>query len=385
MQQLTPKDAIFYFETFAKDWQSSVKFEVNGEKIKFSTAAAGRYLLGVFYLIALTIPYLLDYFYSLPTVWYVVLIVSGLHFTFLLAYFMPIQDFIIDKQIKEIEIVPKDVIGRWIKSTIRIKLSDVAEVKHQKLVTRSKTTHYLTLIDKNGIKYRVMELGTWDNVEKTKAALTSLIFNETISFDDSQEPAVQFDKKMEELKQDEDAEASYLPLTMFVLTLLILIVGFFIYFSLGKTPHFTAEIEGLQPLIFKYWGICLLIYCIPIYLASRTPYQIRKKLSKRTFTVFTIMAMVGFYLSLFGLVTYFNTKLDKSRPVIKEANVVEKYTSVSKKGKLGKYTLVIQIEGVEEEIIVKHSDDLFHENVRSSLSVSVYEGYFQKKWLKVEF
>lgn len=192
------------------------------------------------------------------------------------------------------------------------------------------------------------------------------------------------DKFNKEVKGVQDSETSYLPLILLLFTLLVIVVGFIIYLSLGKISSFCAQVDSLRPIVLKYTTICLAIYAIPLIFASRTPYQVRRKATVKIIVVYGLMAVLGFYLLCAGIISYLNVKLDKSLPAHRQATVEDAYYSSGSKNKSGYYVIVIQIDGSEDKLLVRHHDALVQRNLGKNVAISVFEGYFNKRWLRIE-
>ncbi|MGB3948161.1 MAG: hypothetical protein WBM13_09255, partial [Bacteroidia bacterium] len=390
MKEISVKESITEFELFSKSTFSSIRFVWDSSQFKFLPSPIAINFLRVFYIVALFLPHFIyfigsftaDDFWNLRI--YIILIIVGISLSLLFALFLPIYQIVIDKLTKEVILTPKDAIGRYLQKKKYFKIEDIAEIDHIEIKSKSKTEVYLTLVPKKGKAERLFALSNWDNVTKIKAAFSALVFNKDIPYDDSNEPSVQFDEKIEQLKNEKDGETSYLPFITFLIALFALIVGFFIYFSLGKVANYCGQIESLQPVIFKYWGVCMGLFFIPLFFASQTSYQKRKKSSKKTFLVLGSIAMLGFYLLCFGFIYFFNVKLDKSSPIHGEATVLDAYYSYGSKSSSGKYVIIVQLEGSTDKIEIKHRDIELHKNLSQKIGVSIFQGYFNKKWLKIE-
>jgi hypothetical protein len=390
MKEISIKEAIVEFEEFSKSMFTSIKFAVNDTQFKFKPSSAAIYLLTVFYIVALSLPHIIYFRGSFTesatvnTFLYILFASGGIITSLLIALFLPLNEIVIDKLTKEVILIPKDSIGRYLQKKKYFKIEEISEINHLEIKTKSKTEVYLTLVPKKGKTERLFAMSNWENVTKIKAAFSALVFNKNIPYDDSHEPSVQFDKKIEHLKNEKDGETSYLPFTVLLIALFSLIVGLFIYFALGKSSSYCAQIDSLQPVILKYWAICIGVFAVPLVLASRTPYQIRRKSSSKTIIVLGSIGMLGFYLLCFGIIYFLNVKLDKSTPLQSEATVVDAYYSFSSKSSYGKYIVIIQLEGSTDKIEIKHNDSELHKNLTKRVKVSIFQGYFNKKWLRLE-
>lgn len=390
MKEISVKEAITEFEEFSKSMLTSIKFAVNDTQFKFKPSSVAINFLKVYYLVALCLPHIIYFrgsFTANPawnTVLYIVFISGGILTSLLFAVFFPLNEIVIDKLTKEIILIPKDAIGRYLQKRKYFKIEEISEISHLEIKTKSKTEVYLTLVLKKGKTERLFAMSNWENVTKIKAAFSALVFNKNIPYDDSHEASVQFDEKIEKLKNEKDGETSNLPFIVLLIALFSLIVGFFVYLALGKMNNYCAQVDSLQPVILKYWAICMAVFAVPLIFASRTPYQIRRKASSKTIIVLGSMAMLGFYLLCFGLIYFLNVKLDKSTPVQNEATVVDAYYSSGSKSSSGKYSTVIQLEGSTDKIEITHRDIHLHQNLTQKVKISVFEGYFKKKWLRIE-
>lgn len=390
MKEISTKEAIIEFEEFSKSMFTSIKFAVNDTQFKFKPSSAAIYLLTVFYIVALSLPHIIYFRGSFTesatvnTFLYILFASGGIITSLLIALFLPLHEIVIDKLTKEVILIPKDSIGRYLQKKKYFKIEEISEINHLEIKTKSKTEVYLTLVPKKGKTERLFAMSNWENVTKIKAAFSALVFNKNIPYDDSQEPSVQFDKKIEHLKNEKDGETSYLPFIVLLIALFSLIVGFFVYLALGKMNNYCAQVDSLQPVILKYWAICMAVFAVPLIFASRTPYQVRRKASSKTIIVLGSMAMLGFYLLCFGLIYFLNVKLDKSTPVQNEATIVDAYYSSGSKSSSGKYSIVIQLEGSTNKIEITHRDIHLHQNLTQKVKVAVFEGYFKKKWLQIE-
>lgn len=390
MTEISVKEAITEFEEFSKSILTSVKFAVNDTQFKFIPSSVAINFLKVYYLVALCLPHIIYFrgsFTANPTwntILYIIFISGGILTSLLFAVFLTLNEIVIDKLTKEIILIPKDAIGRYLQKKKYFKIEEISEINHLEIKSKSKTEVYLTLVPKKGKTERLFAMSNFENVTKIKAAFSALVFNKNTPYDDSHEPSVQFDKKIEQLKNEKDSETSYLPFIVLLIALFSLIVGFFIYFALGKSSSYCAQIDSLQPVILKYWAICVGLFAVPLILASRTPYQIRRKASSKTIIVLGSIGMLGFYLLCFGIIYFLNVKLDKSTPAQSEATVVDAYYSFSSKSSSGKYIIMIQLEGSADKIEIKHSDIELHKNLTQKVKVSIFQGYFNKKWLRLE-
>lgn len=390
MGQISKQEASLVWEEFSKSSLSSVTFINQGTIAKFSPSSLTRYFLLVFYLFLLSIPHIVYFQWSFTTnslgntTLYFIFVGLGIGITLLLAISLPINEIIIDPIKGELEFVPNDFIGRYLKKRKQVKLSEINTIEDIRYSTKSSSEIYLTLVLKDSTSHRLFPINNWDNVTKLKAAFTALVFNTTITYDDSMEPSVILDNALEKLKNEKEGETSYLPFILLLFTLFVLVVGAIVYFTAGRIANYSAQVDSLFLVVTKYCGICLAVYSIPLFFASRTAYQIKKKATKKTVVVFGIMAATGFYLLCNGLVVFFNKKLDKSVPINCSAKVLDNYYTSGSKNSAGHYTLVIQLNGTPNKISVKHTDAELNNNENDSINVSVFNGYFGKRWLKIE-
>lgn len=390
MKEISVKDAIATFEEFSKSMLTSIKFAVNDTQFKFIPSSVAITFLKVYYLVALSLPHIIYFTGSFTehtignTFLYIVFTSVGIITSLLFALFFPLNEIVIDKLTKEIILIPKDAIGRYLQKKKYFKIEEISEISHLEIKSKSKTEVYLTIVPKQGKTERLFVMSNWENVTKIKAAFSALVFNKNIPYDDSNEASVQFDEKIEQLKNEKDGENSNLPFIVLLIALFSLIVGFFVYLTLGKMNNYCAPVDSLQPVILKYWAICMAVFAVPLFFASRTPYQIRRKANSKTIIVLGSIAMLGFYLLCFGLIYFLNVKLDKSTPLQTEATVVDAYYSSGSKSSSGKYVLTIQLEGATDKIEIKHRDIQLHQNLGAKIKVAVFEGYFKKKWLRIE-
>jgi hypothetical protein len=390
VSEISKKEAVLLFEELSRNGLSSVTFTAEGTTLKFMPAASGRNMLKVFYLVALLLPHVVYFVwgFSENSLWnsvlYGVFVLLGILISLIFAVFLPLEEIVIDPVKGEIELIPKDAIGKYLKKTKYIRIADVSGIDRLDFKTKSGRETYIRLHTKKGSVHRLFALNSWENVTKIKAAFSALVFNKSVLYDDSSEPSVRIDKTLQKLKNEKDGETSYLPLVMLLLALLLLVVGFIIYLSLGKPTDFCAPIDGLTPVILKYSVVCFGFYAIPLFFASRTPYQRRRKASLKTFVVLGAMAVGGIYMLCSGIIRFCNVKLDASQPVIATAAVIDSYYHTGSRNSSGYYVIVVQPEGSTQQVSVKHNNIVVHRDLGKQVNVSVYEGYFKKRWLRVD-
>lgn len=185
-------------------------------------------------------------------------------------------------------------------------------------------------------------------------------------------------------KPEKNGETSYLPLVLLLFTLFVLVAGFIVYLSLGKPADFCAPVDSLNPLIIKCCLICMTVYAVPLFFASRTPYQVRRKASMKIIVIYGIMAITGFYFLCAGTIRFCNMKMDASVPQQGTATVVDSYYHTGSRNSPGYYVIVLLLEGSTEQVSVRHNNIGVHRDLGKKVNISVCEGYFNKRWLRVD-
>lgn len=390
MKHISKAESIDVFEDFSNSSFSSIKFSHQGSVYRFSPSPSGLLLINGFNLALFITPHLIYYFGHFSTnnefnsIAYIACILLCALLIRLLVLFVPSLEIIIDSITKEIQLTPKDFVGKYIKKTIQIKIDNIAEINEQRFKTKRGEDVYLTLHTKDKLSFRLFALSNWDNVTKLKTAFTVLLFDKEGSYDDSQEPSVKVDTMFEKLLQEKESETSFLPMYVLIGLLLLLVAGLVLYFGFGKMRSYCAQVDSLWLLILKSWSIVLLVCAAPIYFAATTDYQKKRKATRKVIIVFGIMAMLGAYLGCNGLVSYLNIKMDTSTPISKQATVVDSYYTMGSKNKRSYYTLVVQIDSIPDKISIEHRNPDFHNNLKSTVPVSLYKGHFNKRWLEVD-
>lgn len=203
MKEISAKEAIVVFEDFSKSIFSSINFSANDTQFKFTPSATSINFLKVYYIVALTVPHIV-YFtgsFTEKAMWnnflYIVFIIAGIFTSFMFAAFLPINEILIDKLLKQVTLIPRDSIGRYLQNKKQFKIEDILEINHIEIKTKSKTEIYLTLVTKKRITQRLFAMSNWENVTQLKAAFSALVFNKNIHYDDSDELSVKFAKTIE--------------------------------------------------------------------------------------------------------------------------------------------------------------------------------------------
>lgn len=390
MKHISKTESIEAFDNFSKSGFSSIKFSQQGSAYKFTPSLSGLLLINGFNVALFITPHLIYYFghFSINTVYnniaYIACILVCALLIRLLVVFVPSYEIVIDCILKEVKITPKDFVGKIIKKTKQIKIDDIVEVNEVRIKSKTGEDVYITLLTKDKLSIRLFALSNWDNVSKLKAAFTVLLFGKDVSYDDSQEPSVKVDTMLEKLKQEKEGETSYLPMWVLIGLLVLLVAGLVLYFGFGKLSSYTAQVDSLWLLILQSWGITMLVCAVPIYFAATTDYQKKRKATRKIIIVFGIMAMLGAFMCCNGLISYLNIKMDTSQPTIKQATVVDSYYAMRSRNSRGYYTIVLKIDSIPHNISVEHHDPNLHSNLKSTLPVSIYKGYFNKSWLMID-
>ncbi len=189
------------------------------------------------------------------------------------------------------------------------------------------------------------------------------------------------DESLDEIK----SETSYFPFIMFCLTGLLMFVGFFIYQGVGL-PLLCITTDSMSDVVGKYWLFAMLIYMVPITLASRTKFQLSKKRSRKTMLVFSIMAAIAFYFVVKGIVITINIKMDKSEPTESTALVRDAYYLSGSGRSSGSYYVAFIPRGSADFYTVKHHSKDLHSLFRNTdqIKIIIHKGYLNKRWISIQ-
>ena len=191
-----------------------------------------------------------------------------------------------------------------------------------------------------------------------------------------------FDEMIERMKNEKDGETSWMPLIMCITAVLSIITGGFIYFPSSQSySRGEFQMESLLIEKIRYLTLCMAAYCIPLFFASRTPYQRRKKSSAKTFTVLALMALFGFFLITDGIVGYINIHKDTSPITPIDADVKYSGYSTGSSRSTGNFYIDIVPAKQTDMYSVKISKELYDTYGRKKkVTLNMHSGYFGKKW-----
>ena len=389
MSEITKDEAIKLYEEYSKHTLSSIKFKSKTSTYKFSPSGTGIGVLNFAFVFVLLLPHVLFYFGKFGTIpWfsnilYVVFTTVIIFVVFFLSRVTPTDEILVDILTQEIKLKPKDLIGRFLKKPLVIKIDTISEIKNVHYKTKHGGEANIVVDLKDGSSYNMFALKDYDNVSKFTAAFSAIVFNRPIDFDESKEPSVIIDKKLKKLIKENVGETSNLPIVLFLVTLAILIIGAFLNADYLKMKAFSEEVDSLLSLKLKILGIALAVYAIPLVIAATTAHQKKSKNTKSILIVFGLMAIGGFYMLISGLVTRLNMSLDESKPPISHAIGIESRFH-PKSGKVSSfYILTFKIDKNSKEIQIEHHDREFHENATTDVKVYLHKGYFNKRWVEV--
>lgn len=394
MKILSKAESIQLFEEYSKSNLSSISFSQNNTVFKFHPSKIGVLFMNILHLVLFFTPHYFYLFkhYSLNeltnNIVYVVVATSCIVFIIILSRLVPAYEIIINSTLKQIQLAPKDFFGKYLNKIVTLKIDDIVEIKEKRVKKKTGEDVFFILETKSGIFYTLFSITKWDNPTKTKAALNVLIYDKEFPYDDSKEPAAIVDNELQKLKdniaKEGEGETSYLPMIVLISLLLVLIIGFILYFGLGKINSFHTQIDSLWLIKFKVWAIATAIFFIPIIFAANTKYQRKWNRTKKTIIVFGIMAMLGVFFCCYGLISYLNIKLDDSKPELKQAKLIDYYHTSGSKNSSGYFTIVLEIDSISDRISVDHRSSDFQMNLKSIIPVAIHKGYYNKRWLKVE-
>jgi hypothetical protein len=193
MKNITSAEAIQHFKDYSESSLSSFNFSsINGD-YKFRPSNLTRNFVGIFYIAALFLPHVfhfnlfLDYGLQSNNIVYTLFTVFGVLFTFLLANYLTILEVTINSDSKEILISPKDYIGQFIKKKTILKIDDILEIKYNHIERyKGKNINYVYILTKTKNEIKLFDFEDWDNVSKMTAAFSSLVYNQTTSYQDSE-------------------------------------------------------------------------------------------------------------------------------------------------------------------------------------------------------
>jgi hypothetical protein len=389
MAEISRDEAKAFFENFTKDWFSSFKFKATAHSFLFYPAPAAVWMLRIFYPVVLFAPHLISFFgtysddLSTNKLLYFFVTVISLIIFFMMVRFLKLNEIEIETSRREIKIKPVGPFSKFFHQTFFIRFDDVKEINHSKTTTKSATTIHINLITIEGKKHECFTVSNWNVAARIEASVFALIFGKADYIEDINDPLIVIDRKLNEMLNEKEAETSYLPMVMLLLTLLILIGGVFIYFVMGGDKSFIAEIDSLYAIKLKYWFISIFVFSIPLFVASRTSYQKRNKKSFKTFFVLGSIAAIGIYLAASGIVSWTNIHCDGSIPEKRYATVLEAYYSPRSGSSQGNFVVKLAIDGVDKHIFVNHHNKDFQRNLKETIEINVHEGYFRKRWIEV--
>ena len=391
MKNMTRQEAIVEFEEFSKDGFNSFKFYTEGSIYRFPPSRYALLLLNGIYLISFIGPHLIYLFghFSKNEEWN-----NGLYGAFILLSFLliwlfsamvPASEIIINQASKEVEITSKDFINKIIKKKVNIKISEIKDINEVDISTKQGGETHLWLVTQDGSKHRLFNLSNYDNVTKLKAALSTLLFNKEIAYDDSKEPSLQIDKRLKKLLEDKDGETSKFPSVVLLGLIIIMFFGLFGLLSLSSFNRYLyAQIDSLALISLQYSAIAFAICLIPIYFAANTAKQKKKKTNKESMKYFIGMAIFGIAFGTPSLIKYLNYELDASKGVNTTVDVIRGYEGSTRKKYRFCSIIVLKVEGYSGEVEVRHPDPNLYNNLPRKLEVKIHEGYFKKRWLSLD-
>ena len=187
---------------------------------------------------------------------------------------------------------------------------------------------------------------------------------------------------IEKMKNEKDGEESYLPMIVAGLAIIILITGFFTHFYVGDAHTRGIQLlDSLATVKAKWFGICMAIFSIPLFFASRTAYQKRTGRSLSTFIVLGLIAAAGLFLNINSGIELINYKKDKSTALQVMATIKDAgYTP----GKSGHFSMDLIPEGYTNFYTVRVSREIYAAKGKAqSITVNIHPGYFGGKWLSI--
>jgi hypothetical protein len=388
---MTRQEAIVEFEEFSKGGFNTFKFYAEGSIYRFPPSRSALFFLNGFYLISFIVPHLIYLFgyFSKNEEWnnglYGAVILLSFLLIWLLSAMAAALEIIIDQVSKEVEITSKDLINKIIKKKVNIKISEIKDINEVHISTKQGGETHLWLVTQDGSKHRLFTLSNYDNVTKFKAALSTLLFNKEIAYDDSKEPSVQIDKRLKKLLYDKDGETSYFGLVVTIGLIIIMFFGLFGFLSLCSLERYSyAQIDSLALISLQCSAIAFAICLIPIYFAANTAYQKKKKTNKKTMKYFIGMAIIGISFGTPSLIKYFNYKLDASKGINTTVDVIRGYEGSTRKKYRYCSIIVLKVEGYSAEVEVRHPEPNLYKNLPPKLEVKIHEGYFKKRWLSLD-
>ena len=385
---MTRQEAIVEFEEFSKGGFNTFKFYAEGSIYRFPPSRSAIFFLNGFYLISFIVPHLIYLFghFSKNEIWnnglYGAVILLSFLLIWLLSAMAPALEIIIDQASKEVEITSKDFISKIIKKKVNIKISEIKDINEVDISTKQGGETHLWLVTQDGSKHRLFTLSNYDNVTKFKAALSTLLFNKEIAYDDSKEPSVQIDKRLKKLLYDKDGETPYFTTVVFLVLLIIMMFGVLSMSSFNR--YLIAQIDSLALISLQCSAIAFAICLIPIYFAANTAYQKKKKTNKKTMKYFIGMAIIGISFGTPSLIKYFNYKLDASKGINTTVDVIRGYEGSTRKKYRYCSIIVLKVEGYSAEVEVRHPEPNLYKNLPPKLEVKIHEGYFKKRWLSLD-
>ncbi len=389
MAEISREEAKAFFEDFTKDWFSAFKFKAAEHSFLFYPAPAILWMLRIFYPILLFTPHLISYQWSYnddpftnKLIYSFVTILSFFIF-FMMIRFLKLNEIEINTSRKEIKFKAIGPFSKFIHEALIIRFDDVKEINHSKIITKNATAFHLNLITTEGRKHQLFTVSNWNEIVRIEASVFALIFGKVSYLEKSNDPLIIMNRKWNEMLHKSEAEASYMPMFMLVLTLLILIGGMFVYFGFGGSKSFISEIDSLRAIKLKYWFISFFVFSIPLIISTQTSYQRRNKKSFKTFTVLGSMAAIGIYLASSGIVTWSNMHCENSLPETKIATVIDAYYSPNSGTSLGNFVVKLEIDGVEKPVFVSHHSKDFQKSLKNTIEINVHQGYFQKRWVDI--
>jgi hypothetical protein len=93
----------------------------------------------------------------------------------------------INSDSQEIIMTPKDYIGQFIKKQTILKIDDILEINYKHIERyKGKNINYVYILTKAKNEVKLFDFEDWDDVPKMTAAFSSLVHNQTISYQDSE-------------------------------------------------------------------------------------------------------------------------------------------------------------------------------------------------------
>lgn len=189
-------------------------------------------------------------------------------------------------------------------------------------------------------------------------------------------------KKMVE-EDDHDGEKTLLPFIFLIFTVLLFIISIFIWFSGNPTFLHYEQVEGLAYMKFKYWLLAFIIYCIPIAFVSTTRYQRKKKRVVTNFMVFGFLSSLALFFIISTYVEKYNITKDNSKPKVERVEITDRYYLTGSRSSTGNFYINLYINSLQKEVSIKHNSRELQKTIlnKDSVSVLIYNGYYNKKWV----